>query len=160
MWMIWLVIALGAAIGELLTTGLFLASFAVAAVITAVLSLLLLSGTLQVLVFVILSLVGIALFRPVLVSALGWSAHTEMASGPARHTIVNKRAVVTSTVDANGGQIRIGQGEFWSARSFEPSDVIPAGSTVEIVVVDGLTALVLPVQDRVLSSNAAIEKGI
>lgn len=160
MWWIWLVIGLCAAIGELLTTGLFLASFAAAAVITAVLSLILISGFLQVVVFAVLSLIGIAVLRPVLVGALGWEAHTEMSPHSPRPTIVNKRAVVTHAVDASGGQIRIGQGEFWSARAFEPSDVIPVGSTVEIVVVDGLTALVLPVADRVLTSNSGLEKGI
>jgi len=74
MWWMWLVIALGAAIGELLTTGLFLASFAMASVITAVLSFVLISSSLEVVVFAVLSLVGIAIFRPVLVSALGWDA--------------------------------------------------------------------------------------
>src|SRR5919199_385945 len=157
MWWIWLVIGLGAAIGELLTTGLFLASFAAAAFITAALSPIVASTSLQVGLFAILSLVGIAVFRPVLISALGWEAHSEVSSSTPQPQIVNKRAVVTHAVDANGGQVRIGQGEFWSARSFEPSDVIPVGATVEIVVVDGLTALVLPVSDRVLTSHAPIE---
>jgi membrane protein implicated in regulation of membrane protease activity len=70
--------------------------------------------------------------------------------------------VVTRRVDANGGQIRIGEGEFWSARAFDPADVMEPGAPVEVVLVDGLTALVSPVirPVREIEDQEPIEKGM
>jgi membrane protein implicated in regulation of membrane protease activity len=61
-----------------------------------------------------------------------------------RSHIVGRRAVVTQVVDSAGGQIRIGTGEFWSARAYDAAETIPVGAAVEVMVVDGLTALVSP----------------
>ena len=155
---IWLIVALVAAIGELTSAGLFLASLSLAALVAAVTTTVL-GPELQVVVFCAAALVGIAVFRPIVLSALGWS-HTGQISGPVAQThIVSRRATVTRTVDTAGGQIRIGQGEFWSARSFDPSDTMSVGSTVEVVLVDGLTALVTPVEQPALTVESASEKG-
>jgi membrane protein implicated in regulation of membrane protease activity len=160
MWVVWLVVAVAAAIGEMMTVGLFLAAFAVAAVLTAMVALVPGTFILQVPIFAALSLVGIAVFRPVVLGVLGWHP-AEQISGPVmqRH-MVNKRAVVTRTVDSAGGQVRVGEGEFWSARSFDPADVMEPGTSVEIVLVEGLTALVAPVVQSQLESSQVIEKGI
>jgi membrane protein implicated in regulation of membrane protease activity len=162
MWILWLVVAVAAAIGEVMTVGLFLAAFAVAAVITAVLSIVVGSLAVQVAIFGALSLLGLGVFRPIAINALGWK-QAEQISGPVSQThLMNKRAVVTRTVDGSGGQIRIGEGEFWSARSFDPSDVMQPGAQVEVVLVDGLTALVAPVVRplREIEDQAPIEKGM
>ena len=159
----WVAVAIAAAIGEVMTVGLFLAAFAAAAVITAIISILVpgLIG-LQVGIFGVLSLLGIGVFRPVAINALGWQ-QGEQLSGPVSQThLMNKRGVVTRRVDGNGGQVRIGEGEFWSARSFDPDDVIEPGDPVEVVLVDGLTALVSPVirPVREIEDQAPIEKGM
>jgi membrane protein implicated in regulation of membrane protease activity len=62
----------------------------------------------------------------------------------ARHvSVVGRRGVVTQTVDGAGGQIRIGHGAFWTARTFDPSDTIPVGESVEVLLVEGgITAIV------------------
>lgn len=162
-WIIWLVVAIVAAIGEMGMTGFFLAPFAVAAVVTAVIAAVFPAAVaVQVVAFVALSVLGLAVLRPVVVRAMGWSGATQI-SGPVPQTyLLNKRATVTRTVDANGGQIRIGDGEFWSARAFDPGDTMLPGTVVEIVVVDGLTALVAPVSQPVLESQEAAtsEKGM
>ena len=163
MWvLLWVAVAIAAAIGEVMTVGLFLAAFAVAAVITAILSIVVGSIAVQVAVFGALSLLGIGVFRPIAINALGWKQAEQISGSVSQTHLVNKRAVVTETVDGSGGPIRIGQGEFWSARSFDPADVMQPGAQVEVVLVDGLTALVTPVirPMREIEDQAPIEKGM
>jgi membrane protein implicated in regulation of membrane protease activity len=155
MWWLWIVIAVAAAIGEMMTTGLFLAAVAVAALIVAVLAVFV-PAVVQFVAFIGLSLAGIAVFRPIVVRALGMEASREM-TGPVSHShLVGKRATAVRQIDSTEGQIRIGEGEFWSARTYDPDEVIPAGQTVEILLVDGLTALVTPAHTPIASSAHAL----
>jgi membrane protein implicated in regulation of membrane protease activity len=48
---------------------------------------------------------------------------------------------VLQRVDQSGGRVRIG-GEEWSARAFMPDQVIEPGTRVEVVKIEGATALV------------------
>jgi membrane protein implicated in regulation of membrane protease activity len=58
--------------------------------------------------------------------------------------LVGRQGVAVTAVDDRGGQVRIG-GEVWSARLYAPGAAAEAGSTVDILAIDGATALVLPV---------------
>jgi len=51
------------------------------------------------------------------------------------------KAVVLQRVDANGGRVRIG-GEEWSARAYMDDQVLEPGARVEVVKIEGATALV------------------
>ena len=51
------------------------------------------------------------------------------------------KGVVVQRVDINGGRVRIG-GEEWSARAYLEDQVLEAGTRVEIVKIEGATALV------------------
>ena len=51
------------------------------------------------------------------------------------------RAVVLERVDANGGQVKIG-GETWSARAYDEDDAFEPGARVEVMKIEGATALV------------------
>jgi len=155
MWL-WLVVALLAGIGEVLTTGLFLAIVAVAAVITALVALLLPFALVQVALFAGLSLGGIAFIRPVLVRSFGLDSLAHGSGHVTQSQIVGRRATVTRTVDSAGGQVRIGDGEFWSARSYDPDDLIPVGASADVVVVDGLTVLVSPVVPLTLEDDTQL----
>jgi membrane protein implicated in regulation of membrane protease activity len=160
MW-IWLLVALFAGIGELFTTALFFAIIAVAAVVTGVVALLLPFWLVQVALFAGLSLSGIVFVRPALVGMLGIKALIHGSADGMQTKIAGRRATVTRTVDSAGGQIRIGDGEFWSARSYDPGDLIPVGASADVVVVDGLTALVTPVVPLTLEEDTHVttEKG-
>ena len=141
MW-IWLVVAVLAAIGEAVTYDLWLASIAVAALVTALVTVLVPIGVVQVGIFAALALVGILVVRPVVKHALGITPATE-TFGPVTHRhLAGKRGVVVRRVSQAGGQIRIGQGEFWTARPYEPDEMFEEGEPVEVVLVDGITALV------------------
>jgi membrane protein implicated in regulation of membrane protease activity len=145
MWLwIWLVVAVLAAIGEAVTYDLFLASVAVAALIVAA-TVGFIAWPLQISAFAALSLIGIYFIRPAAKVALGIANASQGETGVRHSHVVGRRAVVTQTVTEDGGQIRIGQGEFWSARAYEPTDEIGLGEPVRVLVVDGVTALVEPI---------------
>ena len=55
--------------------------------------------------------------------------------------LIGERAVVTEQVDGHNGRIKL-KGEVWSARTYDPSHVIVAGKHVEVVSIDGATAVV------------------
>jgi membrane protein implicated in regulation of membrane protease activity len=165
MW-IWLVIAVLAALGEAVSYDLWLASVAVAALITAVVAVVLPVAALQIGIFAALSLLGIFVVRPIVKHALGIDSMAGIASAVTHRHVVGKRAVVTQVVSADGGQIRIGQGEFWTARPYELDETIEVGEPVEVVLVEGLTALVeRPIRPALESvtgaapTNAPSEKG-
>jgi membrane protein implicated in regulation of membrane protease activity len=50
---------------------------------------------------------------------------------------------VLEEVTGHTGRVRIG-GEVWSARSYDESLVIPVGRIVDVMQIDGATALVYP----------------
>ena len=55
--------------------------------------------------------------------------------------LVGSGAVAIERVDAHGGQVKL-KGEVWSARTYDPHVVIEAGRNVEVVQIDGATAVV------------------
>ena len=55
--------------------------------------------------------------------------------------LIGRRAVVTQQVDSAGGRVRIG-GEEGSARAYLDGEVLEEGSTVDVVKIEGATALV------------------
>jgi membrane protein implicated in regulation of membrane protease activity len=55
--------------------------------------------------------------------------------------LAGARAIVLERVDENGGRIRLG-GEEWSARAYVPDEVFEPGTQVEVVKIEGATALV------------------
>lgn len=162
--LIWLVVAIIAAIGEVVSTGLFLATAAVAALITAALATVVDVAVIQVIVFGVLSLLGILVVRPFVVTTLGLDSILHPTSATVSESrLVGRHATVTQSVSLAGGQIRLGQSEFWSARPYDPSDRLSEGTPVEIMAVDRLTALVSPVDPPALppidSSIPISEKG-
>ena len=56
--------------------------------------------------------------------------------------LVGRKAVVLRPVDAMGGRIRIG-GEEWSARAYLDGESFAEGARVEVVKIEGATALVI-----------------
>jgi membrane protein implicated in regulation of membrane protease activity len=55
--------------------------------------------------------------------------------------LVGCSATVLEQVDRDGGRVKIG-GEIWSARSYDDDQVLEAGARVEVLKIDGATALV------------------
>ncbi len=137
-WLAWAIAALLLAVGEIFTPGLFfLGPVAVAAIAAALAALVGAAVWLQLVVFVAASAASLGVLRPL--------ARAHLRIPPALRTgtaaLEGARAVVLQRVDQDGGRVRIG-GEEWSARAFMPDQVIEPGTQVEVVKIEGATALV------------------
>ena len=137
-WVIWTIVAVGLAVGEIFTPGLFiLGPVALAAVAAGIISLIGAGAIAQVIVFIAGSVASIALIRPVAKAHLRVPA--ALRTGTA--ALTGAKAVVLQRVDADGGRVRIG-GEEWSARAYMEGQVFEPGMRVEVVKIEGATALV------------------
>jgi len=137
-WVIWAIVAAGLAVGEILTPGLFfLGPVAIAAIIAGVLALVGLGAAVQLLAFVVASIASVAVLRPLARSHL--KVPPMLRTGTA--ALPGSKALVLQRVDANGGRVRIG-GEEWSARAYVEDQVMEPGTRVEVVEIEGATALV------------------
>jgi membrane protein implicated in regulation of membrane protease activity len=136
-WVIWAVIAAALAAGEVLTLGFFLGLMALGAAVAAVAAAAGASVELEVALFVVTSVASIALIRPIALRHLKTPAR--LRSGTA--ALVGTRAVVLERVDADHGQVKIG-GEVWTARPYDEDDVFEPGVRVDVMKIDGATALV------------------
>jgi membrane protein implicated in regulation of membrane protease activity len=136
-WLIWLIAAGVLAIAEALSLDLFLIMLAGAALATVGVAALGAPVLVQVEVFAIASLGLVAVVRPIAKRRL------ELPSGERTgiERLKGRNAVVTSTVDAHGGRVRLA-GEEWSAESFDPNQVLPVGATVQVMEIRGATAVV------------------
>jgi membrane protein implicated in regulation of membrane protease activity len=136
-WVIWAVIAAILAAGEAATAGLVLGPIALAAAIAAIVAAAGAGGAIQILIFALGSIACLALLRPIAKRHLRTPAH--LRTGTA--ALVGARATVLERVDLHGGQVKIG-GEIWTARPFDEDQVIEPGTRVEVLKIDGATALV------------------
>ena len=137
-WAVWVLVAVGLAVGEILTLDFWLGSIALAAALTALVAGVGLGAPVQLAVFIAGSLASVFLLRPIA------RAHL-VRSPPAIRTgtaaLVGARAVVVERVDDERGQVRIG-GEIWSARAYMDDQVLEPGTRVEVAEIEGATALV------------------
>jgi membrane protein implicated in regulation of membrane protease activity len=138
-WAIWAIVAVALAIGEVFTPGLFfLGPVALAAVAAGIVAAAGTGAVIQLIVFIAAAIASVGLLRPLARAHLHMPAM--LRTGTA--ALVGAKAVVIQQVDANGGRVRIG-GEEWSARAYMEDQVIAPGARVEVVKIEGATALVL-----------------
>ncbi|MGW1958203.1 NfeD family protein [Streptomyces sp. NPDC001920] len=138
-WVWWLIGAAALGIGLVITAMPELGMLAVGAVAAA-----LVAGVLggeavaQVVSFVVVSTALIAVVRPI--------ANRHRAQRPQLATGIDalkgRRAVVLERVDASGGRIKLA-GEVWSARSLDTDRAYEVGEEVDVVDIEGATAIVM-----------------
>jgi membrane protein implicated in regulation of membrane protease activity len=136
-WVWWMIAAGLLAVGEIFTLSFFLGPISVAALSAAIAALAGAGLGIQWIVFIAVSLASLAVLRPIARRHLRTPA--QIRTGTA--ALVGSRAVVLERVDGDGGQVKIG-GEVWSARSFDEDHVFEEGARVEVLKIDGATALV------------------
>ena len=137
-WLLWVILAVVLAVGEVLTPGLFfLGPVAIAALAAAVASLLGVGTLGSVAVFIICSVASLAILRPIARKHIRLPALSRAGTD----ALIGRKGLVTQQVDRNGGRVRIG-GEDWSARAYLDDQVFPEGATVDIIKIEGVTALV------------------
>jgi membrane protein implicated in regulation of membrane protease activity len=136
-WVWWMIAAGILAIGEIATMGFFLGPIAVAAVAAAVVALVGGGLAVQWIVFIVMSLASLLVLRPIAKRHLRSPAL--LRTGTA--ALVGRQALVLERVDRDGGQVRLA-GEVWSARAYDEDEAFQPGARVEVMKIDGATALV------------------
>ena len=137
-WLIWAIAAVLLSVGELLTPGMFfLGPVALAAIASGIVALADVGVAWQLLVFIAGSIGSVWFLRPIARRHL----HMPAALRTGTAALEGTKAVVLQRVDANGGRVRIG-GEEWSARAYLEDQVLEPGARVEVVKIEGATALV------------------
>ncbi|MCD9878957.1 NfeD family protein [Streptomyces guryensis] len=137
-WVWWLVGAAALGIPLVVTAMPEFGMLAVGAVAAAVMAGVGFGSVAQVLTFVVVSVALIAVVRPI---AVRHSAQRpQLATGV--EALKGKQAVVLERVDGSGGRIKLA-GEVWSARSLDAASAYEVGQEVDVVEIEGATAIVI-----------------
>jgi membrane protein implicated in regulation of membrane protease activity len=136
-WVLWMIAAGLLAVGEMFTLGFFLGPVAVAAVLAAIVALAGGGVALQWIVFTAVAGASVLVLRPIARRHL--RTPLQLRTGTA--ALIGAPALVLERVDGQGGQVKIG-GEIWSARAFDEDQAFEPGTRVEVLKIDGATALV------------------
>ena len=136
-WVIWLIVAVVFAVGEIATLGFFLAPFAGGALVAAVVSGAGAGTGLSWVAFLLVSIALLAALRPIALR------HRKQAPSLRTGTaaLVGRSATVVEAVGADEGCIRL-DGEIWTARPYDEDQVFAAGTRVQVLEIRGATALV------------------
>jgi membrane protein implicated in regulation of membrane protease activity len=136
-WVAWIGLAVLLGIIEVTTLDLVFAMLAAGALAAAVTAMVTDAVVLQVLVALVVSVAMLGVVRPLALRHL----RTPLAIRTGTDALVGQRGLVLEPVDGHNGRIKL-KGEVWSARTYDPSTSIEAGRHVEIVQIDGATAIV------------------
>lgn len=98
---------------------------------------------LQIVVGLITAAAMLAAIRPLLVRKIHHGVEIKTGS---QHVIGRSGVVVKAIHPDGGGSITLG-GELWTARPFDEVSTIPPGTRVEVMSIDGATAVVYPIGD-------------
>lgn len=135
--MIWIVLAVILAAGEVMTLGFFLAPFAAGALLGAVAELAGLGTVAAWIVFLVSSILLLGFARPI--------ARRHLRTPPQIRTgtaaLVGRTGVVTQRIEDDAGTIKL-EGEIWTARRFDEGAILEPGQRVHVVEIKGATALV------------------
>jgi membrane protein implicated in regulation of membrane protease activity len=137
----WIIVAAILGVAEIFTLTAALGLLAVAALAAAGAAALGLGSFGQFAVFAVVAVAGLVGVRPLV------KRHMRPRLGPQHRfgvaALVGRQARVVQEVTGQAGRVRIG-GEEWSARAYDETLVIPAGTTVDVIEIEGATALVYP----------------
>ncbi|WP_244501068.1 NfeD family protein [Streptomyces sp. TP-A0874] len=137
-WVWWLIAAVGLGIPLVVTAMPEFGMLAVGAVAAAVTDALGGGVVAQFLVFAIVSVALIAVVRPI--ANRHRAQRPELASGI--DALRGRQAVVLERVDHHGGRVKLA-GEVWSARTLDADQAYEVGQEVDVVDIDGATAVVM-----------------
>ena len=137
-WLLWLIASGLFAAGEMASLDLVLLMFAGGALGGMTVALLGGATILQMIAFIVVSGVLLAVVRPIAKRQLTNSTPLQLDGVD---TLIGRTAKVTRDIDSSGGRIRMGADE-WTARSQHSGESFAVGETVRILQVDGATAVV------------------
>ncbi|MGW2490840.1 NfeD family protein [Streptomyces sp. NPDC001606] len=137
-WVWWLVGAAALGIPLVVTAMPEFGMLAVGAVAAAGAAGLGFDAVLQVLVFLAVSVALIAVVRPI--ANRHSRQRPQLATGI--DALRGRQAVVLERVDGSGGRIKLA-GEVWSARALDTGRAYEVGQEVDVVEIEGATAIVI-----------------
>ncbi len=155
-WMLWILVAVACVVLEVVSVQIVMAYFGIGALAAAGAAALDTSTVVQIAVFALVSLILLFLTRPVVMRRM------QPASVPSSvHALTGKRGIVTIAIDndANAGQIRVGT-EHWTARTPNEGEVVPVDSRVEVLEINGVTALVKVVAPASTTTASAADDAV
>ena len=138
-WIAWLIVAVALGVAEFFTLTLAFGLLAAAALVAAVVAGLGGSVLAQFLAFAITGGAGLLIVRPIARRQMTHPSPVREGS----YALTGKKAVVIEEVTGTQGLIKL-SGEVWSARALDEDLVIPAGTLVDVMEIEGATAIVYP----------------
>ncbi|GGP16876.1 NfeD family protein [Nonomuraea glycinis] len=138
-WIIWIILAVVLGVAEIFTLTAAVGLLGIASLLTAASAAIGLPVPLQLLVFALSSTAGLVVIRPIAARHIRQPQLRRFGV----EALVGKPAYVLAEVTGRDGRIRLA-GEEWSARAYDETLVIPTGATVDVIEIDGATALVYP----------------
>ena len=138
-WVLWLIAAVVLGLGEIATMGFFLAPFAVGALVAALTSAAGAGTAIDLIVFLVISVVALGALRPLARSHRRQPALSRTGTA----ALVGQHATVLERIANNEGVgcVRL-DGEVWTARAYDEDEVIEQGRRVQVIEIRGATALV------------------
>jgi membrane protein implicated in regulation of membrane protease activity len=137
-WFVWVIAAGALGVAEMLTMGLFLAPFAVGAVVAGVLSAIGTAFAVSAVAFAVTALLLLFAARPLVLARRRVPARIRTGTA----ALVGSRALVVERIAfPHPGAIKI-DGEVWTARAYGEDEVIEPGAIVDVIEIRGATALV------------------
>ncbi|MEU6944928.1 NfeD family protein [Streptomyces sp. NPDC046316] len=138
-WFVWLLAAGVLGVAEFFTLTLVFGLLAGAALVAAVVAGVGIGLLGQLVALGVAAAAGLLIVRPVALRHMSQAPLTREGSD----ALIGKRAEVMQEVTASRGLIKI-SGEDWSARALDESHVIPVGALVDVMEIEGATAVVYP----------------
>ena len=137
--MIWILLAVLFAAGEVMSMGFFLAPFAVGALVGALAELAGAGAAMSVIVFLVMSGLLFGFVRPIARRHLRTPARIRTGTA----ALIGQSAMVVERIaNAEGvGCVKL-DGEIWTARAYDDDEVIEPGTRVHVLEIRGATALV------------------
>lgn len=138
--LLWIVLGVALVIAELFTTTLYLLMLGAGAFAAAAAAALGAPVAVQVLVFAVVSALSVVAVRPI----IRRHRRPAISSGGELFgvdAITGSTALVLEQVDASQGLVKI-DGELWSARAYDGTQVYAPGERVRVIEVQGATVLV------------------
>ena len=135
--MLWVLLAVVLAAGEVMSLSFFLAPFAVGALLGALAELAGVGTAVAIIVFLVSSGLLLTLVRPIARRHIRMPAQLRTGTD----ALVGQTALATARIDAGSGSVKL-DGEIWTARPYDGDEVIESGSRVHVVEIRGATALV------------------
>ncbi|WP_072688697.1 NfeD family protein [Rhodococcus marinonascens] len=137
--LIWLIAGVLLAAAEALTGDFFLLMLAGGALATAgVTAIVDFPVWIDAVIFGVLSISLILGVRPVLLRRFAKPPAIQIGM----EALSGKQALVLEEVAEHGGQIKLDDGDVWTARPLDTTEVYPPGTTVTVMQIDGATAVV------------------